>query len=140
MKDVTKLIVNKFNIKKLGYDFMGYFFISPTDLSFHHTILEKEEGGEETIENGCVLVRKTSHDYVHIIEKFDKVIFLKIREELIKEMENGFIDLENIKRINDLLLLFELKHQEDTFKDGKLIIKNIYRERLLNHVNQNIVR
>lgn len=138
MKEITKLMVNMYHIKKIGYDFMGYSFVSPTELSYHHLILERDKGGEETVENGSILVRKTSHDYVHIIEKFDKDIFNKIREEMIKEKEKGFIDIENIKRINDLLLLFEKKHGEDTFKDGSLIIKDIYRERFLNHVNNMI--
>lgn len=134
MKDVTKLIVNKYRIKKIGYDFMGYTFVSPTDLSYHHLLIEREKGGEESVENGSVLVRKTAHDYVHIIEQFDKEIFYRIRNEIIEEKEKGFIDIENIKRINDLLLLFEEKHSEDTFKSGSLIIRDIYKERVLNHI------
>ncbi len=139
MKEITKLMVNIYHIKKIGYDFMGYSFVSPTDLSYHHLLLEKDKGGKETIENGAILVRKTSHDYVHIIEKFDKEIFNKIREEMVEEKEKGYIDINNIKRINDLLLLFETKHCDDTFKDGSLIVKNIYRERFLNHINNNML-
>ena len=136
MKEITKLMVNLYNIKKVGYDFMGYSFVSPTDLSYHHLILEKDKGGEETVENGAILVRKTAHDYVHVIEKFDKEIFSKVREEMIKEKEKGFIDIENIKRINDLLLMFEEKHKEDTFKDGNLIIRDIYKRRVLNNIRE----
>lgn len=139
MKDITKLIINRYHISKLGYDFMGYNFISPTDLSYHHTILEREEGGEETIENGVVLVRKTSHDYVHIIERHNKEIFMKIRQVLIDEIEKGIIDMDNLKRINELLLEFEMKHGEDTFKDGTLIIRDSYKERLLNKPNNKIL-
>lgn len=136
MKEITKLMVNLYHIKKVGYDFMGYSFVSPTDLSYHHLILEKDKGGEETVENGAILVRKTAHDYVHVIEKFDKEIFSKVREEMIKEKEKGFIDIENIKRINDLLLMFEEKHKEDTFKDGNLIIRDIYKRRVLNNIRE----
>ena len=64
MKEITKLFVNKYRIKKIGYDFMGYTFVSPTDLSYHHLIIEKVKGGEESLENGCVLVRNTAHDYI----------------------------------------------------------------------------
>ena len=136
MKEITKLMVNLYHIKKVGYDFMGYSFVSPTDLSYHHLILEKDKGGEETVENGAILVRKTAHDYVHVIAKFDKEIFSKVREEMIKEKEKGFIDIENIKRINDLLLMFEEKHKEDTFKDGNLIIRDIYIRRVLNNIRE----
>lgn len=132
MKEITKLMVNQYRIKKIGYDFMGYRFVSPTDLSYHHLIIEKDKGGEETVENGSILVRKTSHDYLHIIERFDKEIFNKITKEMIEENQKGFIDIENIKVINDLLLLFEEKHEEDTFKDGSLIIRDNYRERIFN--------
>ena len=51
---------------------------------------------------------------------------------MIEENQKGFIDIENIKVINDLLLLFEEKHEEDTFKDGSLIIRDNYRERIFN--------
>ena len=131
MKEITKLFVNKYRITKIGYDFMGYKFVSPTDLSYHHLILERVKGGDESLENGCVLVRKTAHDYIHIIEKYDKDIFNKITEEIIKEKEYG-INIKNIEVINDLLLFFEDKHQDDTFKDGSLIIRDCYKERVLN--------
>ena len=97
MQDITKLMVNKYRLKKLRYDFMGYFFVSPTELSYHHLIVEKKDGGEETVENGVILVRKTSHDYIHIIKAFDLNIFKKITEELIKENRSGKIDMENLK-------------------------------------------
>jgi len=134
MKEITKLIVNSYRIKKLGYDFMGYTFVSPTDLSYHH-LLEKSDGGEESLENGVALVRKTSHDYLHIIEKYDKEIFKRITEEIVKEKDKGFIDIENIKIINNLLLLFESKHSDDTFKNGKLILRDSYKKRILTMKN-----
>lgn len=134
MQDITKLMVNKYRLKKLRYDFMGYFFVSPTELSYHH-IVEKKDGGEETVENGAILVRKTSHDYIHIIKAFDLNIFRKITEELIKENRSGRIDMENLKVINELLLTFEEKHKEDTFKDGSLIIRDEYKKRVLTNNN-----
>lgn len=135
MQDITKLMVNKYRLKKLRYDFMGYFFVSPTELSYHHLIVEKKDGGEETVENGAILVRKTSHDYIHIIKAFDLNIFKKITEELIKENRSGRIDMENLKVINELLLTFEEKHKEDTFKDGSLIVRDEYKKRVLTNNN-----
>ena len=135
MKEITKLMINKYRIKKLGYDFMGYRFVSPTDLSFHHLILEKDKGGEEIVENGAILVRKTAHDYLHVIEHFDKELFLEITNEMIKENKSGIISLDSIRIINDILLLFEEKHREDTFKDGSLIIRDEYKNRVLTNNN-----
>lgn len=130
MKEITKLFVNKYRIKKIGYDFMGYTFVSPTDLSYHHLIIEKVKGGEESLENGCVLVRKTAHDYIHIIERFDRDIFDKITKEIIIEKEYG-ININSIEIINDLLLFFEEKHKDDTFKGGSLIVRDCYKRRIL---------
>lgn len=135
MKEITKLMINEYRIKKIGYDFMGYTFVSPTDLSFHHLIVPKDQGGKEESMNGAILVRKTSHDYLHIIEKYDREIFDKITLLMIKENISGKIDLDSIKYINDLLLIFEEKHSEDTFKNGALIIKDIFRKRYLTKEN-----
>lgn len=132
MKEITKLMINEFRIKKIGYDFMGYTFVSPTDLSFHHLLVPKDKGGKEESKNGAILVRKTAHDYLHIIEKYDREIFDKITLLMIKENISGKIDLDSIKYINELLLIFEEKHKEDTFKNGTFIIKDIFKERFLN--------
>lgn len=136
MKEITKLMINEFRIKKLGYDFMGYRFVSPTDLSFHHLILPKDKGGKEESKNGAILVRKTSHDYLHIIEKYDRDIFDKITLLMIKENISGKIDLDSISCINDLLLSFEDKYKDETLKNGSLMIKDIFKERVLNRVDE----
>ena len=38
MREVTKLMINEFNMKKLGYDMMGYTFNNINELLFHHLI------------------------------------------------------------------------------------------------------
>ena len=43
MKEITKIMINDFNIKKLGYDFMGYKVNRTKDLSFHHLIIPHRE-------------------------------------------------------------------------------------------------
>lgn len=43
MKPITKEMVDVFNIKKLGYDFMGYTFDRTIDLSFHHLVVPKRD-------------------------------------------------------------------------------------------------
>lgn len=41
MKEITGEMIKDFKIKELGYDFMGYNFRNPSDLSFHHLIVAK---------------------------------------------------------------------------------------------------
>ena len=129
MKEITKIMVNDFKIMKLGMDFMGYHVNRKQDLSFHHLIIQrrhcKEAGlGEGYLYwNGAILRQNTSHDYLHIIEKIDPDIFYELTSEMIDENIKGRLDIDNLKRIHDLLLYFEREHDHDTSKKGKLLIK-----------------
>ena len=129
MKEITKIMVNDFKIMKLGMDFMGYHVNRKQDLSFHHLIIPrrhcKEAGlGEGYLYwNGAILRQNTSHDYLHIIEKIDPDIFYELTSEMIEENIKGRLDIDNLKRIHDLLLYFEREHDHDTSKKGKLLIK-----------------
>ena len=129
MKEITKLMVNDFKIMKLGMDFMGYHVNRKQDLSFHHLIIQrrhcKEAGlGEGYLYwNGAILRQNTSHDYLHLIEKIDPDIFYELTSEMIDENIKGRLDIDNLKRIHDLLLYFEREHDHDTSKKGKLLIK-----------------
>ena len=129
MKEITKIMVNDFKIMKLGMDFMGYHVNRKQDLSFHHLIIPrrhcKEAGlGEGYLYwNGAILRQNTSHDYLHTIEKIDPDIFYELTSEMIDENIKGRLDIDNLKRIHDLLLYFEREHDHDTSKKGKLLIK-----------------
>lgn len=129
MKEITKIMVNDFKIMKLGMDFMGYHVNRKQDLSYHHLIIPrrhcKEAGlGEGYLYwNGAILRQNTSHDYLHIIEKIDSDIFYELTSEMIDENIKGRLDIDNLKRIHDLLLYFEREHDHDTSKKGKLLIK-----------------
>ena len=129
MREVTKLMIKDFKIMKLGYDFMGYHVNRKQDLSYHHLIIPrrycKEAGlGEGYLYwNGAILRQNTSHDYLHIIEKIDPEIFYELTSEMIDENIKGRLDIDNLKRIHDLLLYFEREHDHDTSKKGKLLIK-----------------
>ena len=132
MKEVTREMIKLYNIKKLGYDFMGYTFNRPEELSFHHLIVPhrdcKREGLGEgyRIWNGAILKQETSHEYLHTIELYDRELFLRITKYMIEENQNKKIDIDNLKRIRDLLLYFEAEHQYDTNKKGKKLIKRKY--------------
>ena len=132
MKEVTREMIKLYNIIKLGYDFMGYTFNRPEELSFHHLIVPhrdcKQEGLGEgyLIWNGAILKQETSHEYLHTIELYDRELFLRITKYMIEENQNKKIDIDNLKRIRDLLLYFEAEHQYDTNKKGKKLIKRKY--------------
>ena len=129
MKEITKIMINDFKIMKLGMDFMGYHVNRKQDLSYHHLIIQrrhcKEAGlGEGYLYwNGAILRQDTSHAYVHVIEKIDPDIFYELTSEMIDENIKGRLDIDNLKRIHDLLLYFEREHDHDTSKKGKLLIK-----------------
>ena len=129
MKEITKIMINDFKIMKLGYDFLGYKVNRKQDLSFHHLIIQrrhcKEAGlGEGYLYwNGAILRQDTSHAYVHVIEKIDPEIFYELTSEMIDENIKGRLDIDNLKRIHDLLLYFEREHDHDISKKGKLLIK-----------------
>lgn len=129
MREITKLMVNDFNLKKLGYDFAGFHFNRTNDLSFHHLIIPHRDSKEYGIGdgyvywNGAILVQSTSHDYLHIIESIDREMFLAITDELIKENTQGYISINNIRKIHHIMSLFEKDHYKDRGKRGKLLIK-----------------
>ena len=129
MKEITKIMVNDFKIMKLGMDFMGYHVNRKQDLSYHHLIIPrrhcKDAGlGEGYLYwNGAILRQNTSHNYLHIIENIEPEIFCLITSEMIDENIKRKIDIDNLKRIKDLLIYFEREHDHDITKSGKLLIK-----------------
>lgn len=137
MKEVTKLMIKKYSLMKLKYDFMGYEFLRSNQLSFHHLIVPrrlcKQEGlGEGYLEwNGAILRQDTSHDYLHVIEQYDPDIFAAVTSEMIDINIKGYIDIVNLREIDDMLRYFEREHCSTRTKKGNLIIKPEYTRRLL---------
>lgn len=129
MKTITRDMMKDYNIHKLGYDFMGYTFDRREDLSFHHLVVPKRDCkaaglGEGYLRwNGAILNQNTSHDYLHIIERMDRDIFLRITAEMIEENLKGKLDIDNLKRIRELLLYFEDRYEKETNSKGQLILK-----------------
>ena len=129
MKEIAKIMVNEFKIMKLGMDFMGYHVNQKQDLSYHHLIIPRRHckgaglGEGYLYWNGAILRQNTSHNYLHIIENIDPEIFCLITSEMIDENIKRKIDIDNLKRIKDLLIYFEKEHDHDITKSGKLLIK-----------------
>ena len=132
MKTVTREMVRLYNLRKFGYDFMGYNIHNVEKLSFHHLIVPKRDCKAQGLGdgyykwNGAILVQETSHDYLHIIERIDRDMFLEITKLMIEQNKNEKLDLESLKRIREILLTFERKHANDTGSKGKRLIKRQY--------------
>lgn len=129
MREITEKMIKDFKITKLGFDFMGYKVDKKQSLSFHHLIIPHRESRNYGIGdgylywNGAILRQNSSHDYLHLIENIDPEIFYELTSEMIDENIKGRLDIDNLKRIHDLLLYFEREHDHDTSKKGKLLIK-----------------
>ena len=84
MREVTKLMINEFKIKKLGYDFMGYSLQKGDIYTFHHLIVPNRNGGAYARWNGAILF-STPHEYLHTIEAKDYDMYLYINNLLTKK-------------------------------------------------------
>lgn len=135
MRQITKLMINEFKLKELGYDMMGYTFKSTKELSFHHLRIPKRmcqniEGKGYTRSNGAILKQSSSHEYLHTIELYDRDMFLAITKLLCDENGLGRIDKDILVKIRDVLLAFEAEYEGKKNGNGKLIIKKEYTNRI----------
>lgn len=136
MKAVTIQMVNEFKIKELGMDFMAYRVTDKSPISFHHTIISHKKCLQDGLGhgywkwNGSILVQDTSHDYLHRIQKVDPDAFYAISSELVDMNIKGYLDVENLRYINDILCSFEREHCGDRTKKGKMLIKEKYVQRI----------
>lgn len=136
MRDITKLMIAKYKLLELKYDFMGYEFDKEKELSFHHLIVPKRiciaQGIEDlgySEQNGAVLKQATAHNYLHIVERYDKEYFDAITSLMVGMNLKGYLDMEYIKRIDDILCLFEREYSGARTKNGKPLIKEEYTKR-----------
>ena len=123
MKYITKLMIEEYNLKSI--DMMGYRF-NKNNASYHHLIIPKRYGGEESIENGAILNGRTSHPYLHIVESIDKDMFDYITIKIIEEKYLGRIDKKCLEEIDKALDSFEKEHSTKRTSKGKILIKPEY--------------
>ena len=137
MNCTTKLMIEKYALKRLKIDFMGYEFDKINELSFHHLIVPRKDckkygiGSGYCEWNGAILVQETSHEYLHIIGNYDYEIFSRITDAMIQENIKQRIDIQELRRINDYLNYFEAEHKDTLNKKGYPIIREGYTKRLL---------
>lgn len=128
MKEVTKLMINEFKIKELGYDFMGFHLQKGDIYTFHHLIVPNRHGGPYARWNGAILF-STSHQYLHVIENYSYDAFCNISSEMIDMNIKGYLDPENIRHIHQILDEFERENAGARTRKGKLLIKEEYTRR-----------
>lgn len=131
MKEITKLMINEFKLKDLGMDFLGYSLQKNDIYTFHHLIIPNRNNGPYARWNGAILCGKSSHPYLHLIEAKDYDMFCYITSEMIDMNIKGYLDIDNLKRINAVLKRFEKEHETDRSKKGKNLIKEEYRRRVI---------
>lgn len=129
MKQITRLMIDEFNINQLGYDFMGFSLQKGDIYTFHHLLIPARRGGKMVRNNGAILCGKTSHEYLHRIEDINYDIFRFITTEMVEMNVKGYLDKKNLKNIDDLLRCFERMYGELKTKSGKNLIKDEYRRR-----------
>lgn len=120
MRKITEIMINEYKIKEK--DFMGY-KVNKNNISYHHLIIPRRLNGPETIENGALLNRNTSHPYLHIIEGIDRDIFEYVTLKMIEEKYIGGIDKRCIEEIDEALNSFEREHSGKRTSKGKVLIK-----------------
>ena len=138
MRDITKLMIIKYQLLELKYDFMGYPFNKERELSFHHLIVPHRLCKLQNIENdgyvewnGAILKQSTSHNYLHIIERYEREMFDEITRYMVIENKQGYIDDKILYEIDDILCSFEKEHSNDTTKNGKKLVRKEFKNRVM---------
>lgn len=133
MKDETRELIKELKINKLGYDMMGYTFDRLQELSFHHMLVPHSECKALHIPNegylfwnGAILVQKTAHDYLHIIQRTDEDSFNYITNQLVDENAQRQILYANLVKIHECLCAYEREHCSDRTKKGYPLIRENY--------------
>lgn len=129
MKEVTKMMINEFKIKQLGYDFMGYSLQRGDIYTFHHLIIPNRHGGPYARWNGAILF-STPHQYLHVIEAKDYDMFCYLTSEMIDMNIKGYLDVKNLRNIDDVLTQFEREYSGARTRKGKVLIKEEYARRV----------
>lgn len=127
MGSLANRLFYDFELHKLGYDFMGYYFDDKKEISYHH-IQPRHYKGKTTYENGSLLVRETSHNYIHTIEEYEFNLFIELSQELIAEHKDG-ITKEHLLAIRQMLEFFEQRYKDMYTKRGVPIVKEEYTRR-----------
>lgn len=126
MKEITKEMLKIYKPYS-NLDWMNYRLIKK-DLTFHH-IKKREDGGEQIIENGALLM-PIAHQYLHIIEYKDINTYISLNKlfEIINRQQYE-PTREQREIVEYLLGQFEILHKDSKNSKGKALIKWNYKQR-----------
>ena len=127
MRKITKEMLKIYKpISNL--DWLNYTIVRKEDMTYHH-IVKKSEGGNQTIENGALLM-PISHQYLHLIEyiDLDTYVFINKMFEIINKQR---YEPTNEQRdiLEYILTDFENKNRWKKGSNGKVLIKYPYLKR-----------
>ena len=125
----TKLetIIKKYNCT--DFDWMNFRITKKNPLTFHH--IDKEcEGGERILKNGAPLTN-IAHEYLHIIETYDKETYDALNK-MFKLINLSGKEPTSIDRltIEYLLTRFYEKYKYEKNKKGKRLLTGNFFNRL----------
>lgn len=129
MREVSKQIIDDYRLRKFKIEFMGFYFNTINDLSFHHYLVARRDckdkglGDGYTYENG-VMLETHSHQLLHNIENIDTDIFYAITSHFLNMKIKEALTKEDLLAIQDMLTYFIREHDRDRNSKGKLIIPN----------------
>lgn len=126
MKEITKEMLKIYKPYS-NLDWMNYRLVKK-DLTFHH-IKKREDGGEQIIENGALLM-PIAHQYLHIIEYKDINTYISLNKlfEIINRQQYE-PTREQREIVEYLLGQFEILHKDSKNSKGKTLIKWNYKQR-----------
>lgn len=110
-------------------DWMGYTVSQENYFTYHH-MNKHSKGGRNTINNGAVLTHYP-HQYLHTIEYYEPLIYREINDIFWEvNLQRTMPTKEQLLRIHEQLLLFEVQYQNQLSGHGKPLIKKEYLKRL----------
>lgn len=128
MNNVTKEMMKIWHMKKM--DWMGYALEKREIFSYHHLRVAKRDGGPINIWNGAVLIQTAGHDYLHVIERYERKLFEDITKILIEINEQRFMPTrDQLLTIHSILESFEKLYSKERTSTGRLIVKDRYLRR-----------
>lgn len=119
MNDIKVRMINIY--KTYDFDWMNYVIVNE-ELTYHH-IVKEECGGKLSLDNGALLTSR-AHEYLHLIERTDIVIYDRINQ-ILKDIntQKHAPNYRQRKKIDLLLLEFETKNADKIIRKNKKLGK-----------------
>ncbi len=122
---VKKKLIEKYALKSLELDFLGFPFENLKFLSYHHLLIPLRDNGLKTVYNGAILHKDTSHPLIHAIEKYDLELFFIITSHIFDMKEKKMLLKEDLLFCHELLDFFIAEHENSFTKKGNKIITDV---------------